>query len=94
MLCWLFGSIVPSAGLTAKRTVHVKPWMFGQNLAELGQELLGAVLFVAGDQDDVLSRARSVAALVHDPGIGRAGLTCQNGHNRQRRYKVLNHGHD
>ena len=42
----------------------------GQDLAELRQSLLGAVLLVAGDQHNVLAIAGPGDTVVHDPGIG------------------------
>ena len=39
----------------------------GQDLGQLRQRLLGAVLLVAADQDDVLALARAVAPFVDDP---------------------------
>ena len=44
-------------GSTAKSTVHLNPCRSGEDLGQLRQGLLGAVLLVAADEDDVLALA-------------------------------------
>src|SRR5262249_40128615 len=59
--------------------------MFGQDLGQLRQRLLGAVLLVAADQDDVLAFARPVAAFDHQPRVVRPyGRTRQHGQRQNR----------
>ena len=46
----------------------------GEDLAQLRQGLLGAILLIARNQHDVLSLARAVAALVDDPRVRSASI--------------------
>jgi hypothetical protein len=54
----------------------VEPVVTREDLCELRQRLLGAVLLVAGDEDDALALAGAVLPLEHDPGI-RGGRACR-----------------
>ena len=56
--------------------------MLRQNLAKLRQRFFGAVLFVAGDQHDVLALTGTVVAFVVDPLI--AGLSSR-AYNQERK---------
>jgi hypothetical protein len=47
--------------------------MRGENLSQLRQGFFGAVLFVAADQHDMFSQARTLLSFVHDPRLIGAG---------------------
>ena len=71
MLSLRFGLIVPSL-VDGEQHGAFEAVALGQDLGELRQRLLGAVLLVAADEDDVLALAGAVAALEDDPRVGRA----------------------
>ena len=64
---WL-GSIVPSL-VDGEQHGAFETVMLGQDLAQLRQRLLGAILLVAADQDDVLALAHAERTLVDHPRV-------------------------
>ena len=68
-------------GVDGKQHGAFEAVMPGQDLRQLRQGLLGAVLLVAADQDDVLALAGSVSAIEDDPGI--CGVATRTGYAHQ-----------
>ena len=65
----VFGVDRAGGRIDGKQHGTLEPVPLGEDLAQLRQGFLGAILLVAGDQHDVLSLARPVVAVEDDPGI-------------------------
>ena len=62
------GLIVPSFGIDGEQDGAFEAVMLGEDLAELRQRFLGAIFFVAADEDDVFALAGPFGAFVHNAG--------------------------
>ena len=77
MLLAIVGVDLAGRGIDGEQHGALEAVMLGENLSELRQGLFGAVLFVAADENDVLSFAGTFGAFVHDIGVGGVGCGCE-----------------